>query len=90
MNPLIILTAEDVAEILKLKSRNRVYDLVREKKLPCVKLSRKCYRFNLADIESFIKSGAAGGSVLKDVSQVESISNFKKRYQKSELKKKAA
>lgn len=85
-----ILTAEEVAKILKLKNRNRVYDLVRAGKLPCVKFSRKCYRFNLAEIENFIKSRATDEVVSVKVSKVASISNFKKRFQKSELKKKAA
>lgn len=49
-----MITAEDVAKMLGI-SRGAVYDLAAPKgPIPCVRLGRRCMRFNRADIEAHI------------------------------------
>lgn len=53
-----LLTAEDIAEILRLKVQT-VYSMARRGAFEKVKLSRKCLRFRAADVERFIERKAA-------------------------------
>jgi excisionase family DNA binding protein len=53
-----LLSAEDIAGILKLKVQT-VYTLARRGELEKVKLSRKCLRFRADDVERFIERKAA-------------------------------
>lgn len=50
-----MITADEVAKILGV-SRGAVYDLAAPKgPIPCVRLGRRCVRFNLADVETHIQ-----------------------------------
>lgn len=50
-----MITAGEVAKILGV-SRSAVYDLAAPKgPIPCVRLGRRCLRFNLADVETHIQ-----------------------------------
>ena len=51
-----MITAEEVAKMLGI-SRGAVYDLAAPKgPIPCVRLSRRCIRFSLADVEAYVQS----------------------------------
>ena len=53
-----LLTAEDIATMLKVKVQT-VYLIARRGELEKVKLSRKCLRFRVDDVERFIERKAA-------------------------------
>ena len=50
------LTATEVAELLGNRSRNPVYVLARDGRLPVVRIGR-AVRFRAEDVESFVRSG---------------------------------
>ena len=51
-----ILVAEEVAEILRV-DKQRVYELVRTKRIPNIRLGKRQYRFSKQEIEKFLESG---------------------------------
>ncbi len=51
-----ILIAEEVAEILRV-DRQRVYQMVRAKAIPFIKLGERQYRFDIQAIERFLQDG---------------------------------
>ncbi|TNE92530.1 MAG: DNA-binding protein [Deltaproteobacteria bacterium] len=54
MSPrLELLTAEEVAQILRVKTRT-VYDLVRNHELPALRLGDRCLRFRPSAIEAWL------------------------------------
>ena len=52
-----LLTAEDIAEMLKIKVQT-VYTMARRGELEKVKLSRKCLRFRADDVQRYIERKA--------------------------------
>jgi excisionase family DNA binding protein len=53
-----LLTAEDIADVLNTKLE-RVWELAREKHLPCVRLGKRQMRFDRRAVEQFIASGGS-------------------------------
>jgi excisionase family DNA binding protein len=51
-----LLKVEEVAAILGLKNKGTVYHMVSEGRLPCVRLSARCLRFQESAIERYIES----------------------------------
>ncbi len=51
-----ILVAEEVAEILRI-DKQRVYELVRTKQIPFIRLGERQYRFSAQAIENFLLGG---------------------------------
>ena len=49
------LTKRELQERLNLKSTRAVDELVRTRKIPCVRLGHKTLRFNWADVEAAIR-----------------------------------
>lgn len=50
-----LLTVEQVAGLLNITPQG-VYGFVRKKKIPTIKISRRCVRFRFEDIEAWLKS----------------------------------
>ena len=48
-----LLTVDDVAELLRFPKQT-IYQMVCHRKLPVVRLSGRCLRFRLTDIEAFL------------------------------------
>lgn len=53
-----LLVAEEVAELLRV-DKQRIYELVRSKRIPVIRLGERQYRFSITAIEKWL---AAGGS----------------------------
>lgn len=51
-----LLIADEVAQLLRV-DKQRIYELVRTKKLPVIKLGERQYRFSAEAIENFLNSG---------------------------------
>jgi excisionase family DNA binding protein len=51
-----ILVADDVAKILRI-DRQRVYELVRTKSIPFIRLGERQYRFSARAIQEFLDNG---------------------------------
>lgn len=63
-----LLTVHEVAEMLKI-APGSVYHWVSQGRLPCVRLSARCLRFRLEDIEQFVAAmsdSAAAGDARSD------------------------
>ncbi len=60
-----ILVAEEVAEMLRV-DKQRIYELVRTKQIPVIRLGERQYRFSAQSIERFI---ADGGNQQSEVNQ---------------------
>lgn len=50
-----LLTVEQVAGLLNITPQG-VYGFIRKKKIPAIKISRRCVRFRFGDIEAWLKS----------------------------------
>ena len=51
-----ILVAEEVAELLRV-DKQRIYELVRTKQIPVIRLGERQYRFSAQAIEQFLNGG---------------------------------
>ncbi len=51
-----ILVAEEVAELLRI-DKQRVYELVRAKQIPFIRLGERQYRFSAEAIQDFLNEG---------------------------------
>ena len=51
-----IMVAKEVADLLRI-DRQRVYELVRTKRLPVIRLGERQYRFSRQAIEGWVKNG---------------------------------
>jgi excisionase family DNA binding protein len=51
-----ILVADEVAKLLRV-DRQRVYELVRTKQIPVIRLGERQYRFSAQVIENWLKNG---------------------------------
>jgi excisionase family DNA binding protein len=61
-----ILVAEEVAELLTV-DKQRIYELVRTKSIPVIRLGERQYRFSRTAIENFL----SGGGTQKDEREIE-------------------
>lgn len=53
-----ILIADEVAEILRV-DRQRVYELVRQNKIPVIRLGERQYRFDAESIQIWLEGGGS-------------------------------
>ena len=51
-----ILVADEVAELLRV-DKQRIYELVRTKQIPVIRLGERQYRFSAQAIEEFLRGG---------------------------------
>ena len=66
----MMITAEEVAEILG-TSRGAVYDLAAPKgPIPCVRMGRRCIRFNHDDVQAYIEACRCTQAVMPAVKVV--------------------
>jgi putative molybdopterin biosynthesis protein len=63
MAPRALMTTKEVADYLRIKER-KVYDLVRERRIPCIRVTGK-WLFPTALIELWVVQNSAGGSRVK-------------------------
>ena len=56
-----LLTAEEVAELLRVRPR-WVYDAARRGEIPCVRLGRRYVRFERSVIEAWVRGGGSTGA----------------------------
>lgn len=61
-----ILLASEVAEILRVDTQ-RIYELVRTKQIPVIRLGERQYRFSAQAIEKFLNSGGTKKEGERDV-----------------------
>lgn len=63
-----ILIAEEVAELLRV-DRQRVYELVRTRSIPFIRLGDRQYRFSRVAIENWLENGGSNGDSSVDCLQ---------------------
>ena len=73
-----ILVAEEVAELLRV-DKQRVYELVRTKKIPVIKLGERQYRFSCQAILRWLENGGSGSETRHEERNGDSTLSLKKR-----------
>jgi excisionase family DNA binding protein len=54
-----LLTVEEVAEMIGF-TRAGVYALIVKRRIPCIKISRRCVRFRQSDLEAWLRNKTLG------------------------------